>query len=100
LKQELMLTIVTALNQRFPGEDRTSKQDRSDLAQEYFGVPAYADLKSLPLGILQEGYARLTRPIIGQGGPPPVDDEDVPDHPPPVEGRIGPPTRRAHRALG
>jgi hypothetical protein len=63
-KAELIMNIIGALNKKFPGEDKTARQDRSDMSRELFGVAA-ADLKALPLSILQAGYERLTRPAIG-----------------------------------
>jgi hypothetical protein len=89
-KAELIMNIIGALKARFPGDDKTARQDRSDMSRTLFGVPSAQDLKSLPLSILQEGYARLTRPVIGErppaqdpwDEPPPV--EDVPDYPSPT----------------
>ena len=72
-KQDLILTIVAALKARFPGEDKTSKQDRRDMAREVFGVPTAAELKALPLEVLQEGYRQLTQPR--QAPPPPEADD-------------------------
>ena len=89
---DLILKIVAALKQRYPGEDATSKQDRSDMAQEVFGVPAIvAQLKKLPLATLQARYARLGRPAPHPTVEAPDHEgfEDVPDPPaarPAVEG--------------
>lgn len=84
-KQEVILDIVAALKRKYPGDDKTAKQDRADLAREYFGTDVFADFKALPLSLLRDGLARLTRPVIGER--PSEPDDDVPTHAPP--GTVG-----------